>query len=101
MGGIDLEEIYGKDYNEEIKDEYTPYNPKEGHGWGHALPKKQGLYDPDLEKDACGVGFTAYVFLFVQLCSSINHLTIFTAISRAKPATKPSAMVNYCPPPND
>lgn len=23
--------------------------------WG--LPKKQGLYDPDLEHDACGVGF--------------------------------------------
>ncbi|MFN7628209.1 MAG: hypothetical protein ACK5PZ_15385, partial [Pirellula sp.] len=24
-------------------------------------PEKQGLYDPDLEKDSCGVGFVAHV----------------------------------------
>ena len=59
MGSIDLQDIYGQDYSEEIKDDYTPYNPEEGYGWGQALPKKQGLYDPELEKDACGVGFTA------------------------------------------
>jgi glutamate synthase (NADPH/NADH) len=27
--------------------------------WAGTLPLKQGLYDPDLEKDACGVGFAA------------------------------------------
>jgi glutamate synthase (NADH) len=25
--------------------------------WAEAIPVKQGLYDPELEKDACGVGF--------------------------------------------
>lgn len=46
----------------EQQEEYTPYQPKKGYGWGGALPVKQGLYDPSLEKDACGVGFAAYVF---------------------------------------
>lgn len=27
--------------------------------WAGTLPLKQGLYDPELEKDACGVGFAA------------------------------------------
>ena len=27
--------------------------------WAGVLPLKQGLYDPELEKDACGVGFAA------------------------------------------
>lgn len=31
--------------------------------WAGTLPLKQGLYDPELEKDACGVGFAAYVAL--------------------------------------
>lgn len=39
--------------------EYSPYKAEGGYGWAEALPKKQGLYDPELEKDACGVGFTA------------------------------------------
>lgn len=43
----------------EVQEEYTPYQPKKGYGWGEALPEKQGLYDPGLEKDACGVGFAA------------------------------------------
>lgn len=53
---------------EEIPEDQTPYsvyNYQEGpdnHSWAGALPKKQGLYDPELEKDACGVGFTAYVY---------------------------------------
>jgi hypothetical protein len=33
----------------------------ENKSWAGALPLKQGLYDPELEKDACGVGFAAYV----------------------------------------
>lgn len=41
---------------------YTPYNyneTTENKSWASALPIKQGLYDPALEKDACGVGFAA------------------------------------------
>ncbi|OBZ85326.1 putative glutamate synthase [NADPH] [Choanephora cucurbitarum] len=29
--------------------------------WASAIPKAQGLYDPDYEKDACGVGFIVHV----------------------------------------
>lgn len=40
----------------------------ENKSWAGALPLKQGLYDPELEKDACGVGFAAYVTrLFASL----------------------------------
>ena len=28
---------------------------------GNARPRKQGLYDPDYERDACGVGFVANI----------------------------------------
>ncbi|KAF2859209.1 glutamate synthase-like protein [Piedraia hortae CBS 480.64] len=45
-------------------EEYTvfPYHDDpENRSWGGALPKKQALYDPDLEKDACGVGFAANI----------------------------------------
>ncbi len=39
-----------------------PYeNDAENKSWAGALPKKQGLYDPELEKDACGVGFAANI----------------------------------------
>jgi glutamate synthase (NADPH/NADH) len=31
----------------------------ENKSWAGTLPLKQGLYDPSLEKDACGVGFAA------------------------------------------
>lgn len=62
--GLVVEETQLLTDNGEVKqqEEYTPYKPKEGYGWGGALPVKQGLYDPSLEKDACGVGFAAYVF---------------------------------------
>jgi len=33
----------------------------ENKSWAGALPLKQGLYDPELEKDACGVGFAAHI----------------------------------------
>jgi glutamate synthase (NADPH/NADH) len=33
----------------------------ENKSWAGALPLKQGLYDPSLEKDACGVGFAAHI----------------------------------------
>ncbi|KAK9476289.1 hypothetical protein V1514DRAFT_322282 [Lipomyces japonicus] len=29
--------------------------------WAGVLPKKQGLYDPEFEKDACGVGFVCNI----------------------------------------
>ena len=45
--------------NVELREEYTPYRPQKGYGWAEALPVRQGLYDPELEKDACGVGFAA------------------------------------------
>lgn len=44
-------------------DTYHPYDyQEEGNGsWAGALPVKQGLYDPELEKDACGVGFACHI----------------------------------------
>lgn len=53
------------EYDEEIEHEpvniYPYENDKENKSWAGALPKKQGLYDPELEKDACGVGFAANI----------------------------------------
>ncbi|ANB14084.1 glutamate synthase (NADH) [Sugiyamaella lignohabitans] len=46
------------------EDEYTPYEYQEGpdnKSWAGALPMKQGLYDPEFEKDACGVGFACNI----------------------------------------
>ncbi|ODQ68214.1 glutamate synthase [Nadsonia fulvescens var. elongata DSM 6958] len=48
----------------EQPDTYTPFNYQEGvenKSWASALPVKQGLYDPDFEKDACGVGFSCHI----------------------------------------
>ncbi|KAK6456036.1 uncharacterized protein RJT20DRAFT_140711 [Scheffersomyces xylosifermentans] len=33
----------------------------ENKSWASALPVAQGLYNPELEKDACGVGFTCHL----------------------------------------
>lgn len=58
--GLNLQEIYGNDISEvQPPQEYSEYQPKQGYGWANALPEKQGLYDPEYEKDACGVGFAA------------------------------------------
>jgi glutamate synthase (NADPH/NADH) len=58
--GLNLEELYGKDLSEEqAPQEYSQYQPKQGYGWAKTLPERQGLYDPEYEKDACGVGFAA------------------------------------------
>jgi glutamate synthase (NADPH/NADH) len=54
-----------KQYDDEIiEEEQTnsvfPYqDTPENKSWAGVLPLKQGLYDPELEKDACGVGFAA------------------------------------------
>lgn len=59
--GLVVEEVNQSTSDPEVqkKEEYTPFQPEKGYGWGGALPEKQGLYDPQLEKDACGVGFAA------------------------------------------
>ena len=60
--GLVEEQTYGTEIvNDEQQEEYTPYQPAKGYGWAEALPERQGLYDPSLEKDSCGVGFAAYV----------------------------------------
>lgn len=33
----------------------------ENTSWAEAIPKAQGLYNPELEKDACGVGFMVHI----------------------------------------
>ncbi|APA13519.1 hypothetical protein SS1G_07849 [Sclerotinia sclerotiorum 1980 UF-70] len=58
-----------EDFNDrqiEIDAKNEPYNQyqyeAEGNdSWAGALPVKQGLYDPSLEKDACGVGFACNI----------------------------------------
>ncbi|KAG9236926.1 amidophosphoribosyltransferas-like protein [Amylocarpus encephaloides] len=42
---------------------YHPYEyqTEQNGSWAGALPVKQGLYDPGLEKDACGVGFACNI----------------------------------------
>ncbi|KAK3315289.1 putative glutamate synthase [Apodospora peruviana] len=44
-------------------EEYHPYEYQtdNNQSWAGALPVKQGLYDPSLEKDACGVGFACHI----------------------------------------
>ncbi|OAA67851.1 glutamate synthase [Niveomyces insectorum RCEF 264] len=52
-----------KTHNDATADDYHPYEyqTENNSSWAGALPVKQGLYDPDLEKDACGVGFTCHI----------------------------------------
>ena len=97
--GLNLEEIYGADIVQEqdtAQEEYSQFQPKEGYGWAHTLPEKQGLYDPQFEKDACGVGFAAYVFSMGIDCLVKDwKLTIPIVILRAESATRLLAMVSY------
>jgi hypothetical protein len=60
------EDIYGPQIEEdqETANVYEYPNTKENRSWAGALPVKQGLYDPELEKDACGVGFAAFASPF-------------------------------------
>lgn len=58
-----VEEPSVREIEDTVEDEVRsvfPYQegPENG-SWASALPLKQGLYDPSLEKDACGVGFAA------------------------------------------
>lgn len=58
-----VEEIYGPQIEEEESSTsvYEYQNTPENRSWAGALPVKQGLYDPEYEKDACGVGFAAHI----------------------------------------
>ena len=57
--GDDLEEI--EETAQEPVNIYPYENTPDNKSWAGALPKKQGLYDPEYEKDACGVGFVANI----------------------------------------
>ncbi|KIV98658.1 hypothetical protein, variant 3 [Verruconis gallopava] len=47
---------------EELPFSVFPYQEtSENKSWAGTLPLKQALYDPSLEKDACGVGFAAHI----------------------------------------
>jgi hypothetical protein len=73
--GLVVEEINGQEkVKAESREEYTPYHPQRGYGWAEALPARQGLYDPQLEKDACGVGFAALVSSHFPLLFSTDLL---------------------------
>jgi glutamate synthase (NADPH/NADH) len=65
MGRVSFAEDVKDSSIEEIEQEptsiYEYQNTPENKSWAGALPLKQGLYDPDLEKDACGVGFSAHI----------------------------------------
>ncbi|KAL8650003.1 MAG: hypothetical protein Q9210_004081 [Variospora velana] len=58
-----LDDIYGPQVVEEEQpaNVYEYNNTPENRSWAGALPVKQGLYDPENEKDACGVGFAAHI----------------------------------------
>lgn len=61
MGHI-LEEFNDQSAENEYEPSTTVYNYQdtpENRSWAGALPLKQALYDPELEKEACGVGFAA------------------------------------------
>ena len=71
-----MEEIYGPQIEEDQSSTtvYEYQNTPENRSWAGALPVKQGLYDPEYEKDACGVGFAALVS--INSCSPTPSLTI-------------------------
>ena len=61
MGHL-LDEFNDKNLCEEKAGTVYEYqNTPENRSWAGALPLKQGLYDPELEKDSCGVGFAAHI----------------------------------------
>ncbi|KAK3069841.1 glutamate synthase [NADH] [Teratosphaeriaceae sp. CCFEE 6253] len=60
----DVKQASIDDVKEVAEEQYTVYEYQDGpenKSWAGALPLKQGLYDPSLEKDACGVGFAAHI----------------------------------------
>ena len=61
-GMVNFEELYGKIEDEDAPTNVYPYQEgPDNHSWASAIPKAQGLYLPDYEKDACGVGFACHI----------------------------------------
>ncbi len=86
-----VEDLYGPEVvDEQPTNIYNYQNTPENKSWAGALPVKQGLYDPEYEKDACGVGFAAYVLLACLAADTANRCP---AISRVRRATRLLAMV--------
>lgn len=57
---VDEHEVYEQEIEDEQPVKLFEYQETpENKSWAGTLPLKQGLYDPELEKDACGVGFAA------------------------------------------
>ena len=56
-----MEEIYGPEIEQEVTNVFPYQETPDNRSWANTLPVQQGLYDPENEKDACGVGFAAYV----------------------------------------
>jgi hypothetical protein len=44
--------------------------------WANSFPEEQGLYNPELEKDACGVGFMVNIkgIASHQILSDAKHV---------------------------
>ncbi|CAK3977868.1 glutamate synthase [NADPH] [Lecanosticta acicola] len=65
MGRVSFADDVNERTIDEIEEEpvniYEYQNTPDNKSWAGALPLKQGLYDPELEKDACGVGFAAHI----------------------------------------
>jgi glutamate synthase (NADPH/NADH) len=65
MGVVSFAEDTKLPQDTQVEEEQTSvFNYQDGpenKSWAGALPLKQGLYDPELEKDACGVGFAAHI----------------------------------------
>ncbi|KAK5162816.1 glutamate synthase [NADH] [Oleoguttula sp. CCFEE 6159] len=64
MGRVSFTEdtkAYDATEEEEPRSVFEYQDTPENKSWAGALPLKQGLYDPALEKDACGVGFAAHI----------------------------------------
>ena len=56
---VDVDTRPDDDVGDEPRSVFTYQDTPENKSWASTLPLKQGLYDPELEKDACGVGFAA------------------------------------------
>jgi glutamate synthase (NADPH/NADH) len=61
VASLDKNNTHASDFGEDDQPlSVFPYqDTAENKSWAGTLPLKQGLYDPSLEKDACGVGFAA------------------------------------------
>ncbi|ODV90873.1 hypothetical protein CANCADRAFT_31714 [Tortispora caseinolytica NRRL Y-17796] len=52
---------YDLENEDQVRQVFDYQESPENQSWASALPLKQGLYDPEYEKDACGVGFVCNI----------------------------------------